>query len=146
MSKQTWNEIGIVNKLEEKLKENGIVEPTAVQAETIPILLGGSDVSARSQTGTGKTLAYLLPLLQRLNANSNALQAVILSPTQELAMQILRVAEVYAEPLNLRVQQLIGGAGGERAGGHRKQQHNQEGGGPRPRGGRGERLDSVEKG
>lgn len=110
MSKQTWNEIGIVNKLEEKLKENGIVEPTAVQAETIPILLGGSDVSARSQTGTGKTLAYLLPMLQRLNANSNALQAVILSPTQELAMQILRVAEVYAEPLNLRVQQLIGGA------------------------------------
>jgi len=110
MSKQTWNEIGIVNKLEEKLKANGIVEPTAVQAETIPILLGGSDVSARSQTGTGKTLAYLLPMLQRLNANSNALQAVILSPTQELAMQIVRVAEVYAEPLNLRVQQLIGGA------------------------------------
>jgi superfamily II DNA/RNA helicase len=67
-------------------------------------------VSARSQTGTGKTLAYLLPLLQKLNSHSNAIQAIILAPTQELAMQIVRVAEAYAEPINIRVQQLIGGA------------------------------------
>lgn len=110
MSKHTWNEIGINELLADKLAANGIVEPTDVQAETIPILLGGSDVSARSQTGTGKTLAYLLPLLQKLNSYSNAIQAVILAPTQELAMQIVRVAETYAEPLNIRVQQLIGGA------------------------------------
>ncbi|WP_424767298.1 DEAD/DEAH box helicase [Paenibacillus sp. sgz302251] len=110
MSKYTWNEIGINEPLANKLVSNGIVEPTDVQAETIPILLGGSDVSARSQTGTGKTLAYLLPLLQKLNAYSNAVQAVILAPTQELAMQIVRVAESYGEPLNIRVQQLIGGA------------------------------------
>ena len=110
MSKYTWNEIGINELLADKLAANGIVEPTDVQAETIPILLGGSDVSARSQTGTGKTLAYLLPLLQKLNSYSNAIQAVILAPTQELAMQIVRVAETYAEPLNIRVQQLIGGA------------------------------------
>ncbi|CAM4114511.1 DEAD/DEAH box helicase [Paenibacillus alkaliterrae] len=110
MSKYTWNEIGINEVLAGKLAASGIVEPTDVQAETIPILLGGSDVSARSQTGTGKTLAYLLPLLQKLNVHSGAVQAVILAPTQELAMQIVRVAEAYGEPLNLRVQQLIGGA------------------------------------
>ncbi|MGO4543296.1 DEAD/DEAH box helicase [Paenibacillus sp. 2TAB23] len=110
MSKHTWNEIGINELLESKLAANGILEPTDVQAETIPILLGGSDVSARSQTGTGKTLAYLLPMLQKLNSYSNAVQGVILAPTQELAMQIVRVAEIYAEPLNIRVQQLIGGA------------------------------------
>ncbi|MEV5025964.1 DEAD/DEAH box helicase [Paenibacillus sp. LPE1-1-1.1] len=110
MSKHTWNEIGINELLENKLTANGIIEPTDVQAETIPILLGGSDVSARSQTGTGKTLAYLLPMLQKLNSYSNAIQGVILAPTQELAMQIVRVAEIYAEPLNIRVQQLIGGA------------------------------------
>jgi ATP-dependent RNA helicase DeaD len=110
MSKYTWNEIGINELLANKLAANGIVEPTDVQAETIPILLGGSNVSARSQTGTGKTLAYLLPLLQKLNSNSNAIQAIILAPTQELAMQIVRVAEAYAEPINIRVQQLIGGA------------------------------------
>ncbi|OBZ12341.1 DEAD/DEAH box helicase [Bacillus sp. FJAT-26390] len=110
MSKYTWNEIGINELLADKLAANGIVEPTDVQAETIPILLGGSNVSARSQTGTGKTLAYLLPLLQKLNSHSNAIQAIILAPTQELAMQIVRVAEAYAEPINIRVQQLIGGA------------------------------------
>lgn len=108
MSKYTWTEIGINELLANKLAANGIVEPTDVQAETIPILLGGSDVSARSQTGTGKTLAYLLPLLQKLNSYSNAIQGVILAPTQELAMQIVRVAEIYAEPLDIRVQQLIG--------------------------------------
>jgi ATP-dependent RNA helicase DeaD len=110
MSKHTWYEIGINELLANKLTANGIIEPTDVQANTIPILLGGSDVSARSQTGTGKTLAYLLPLLQKLNSHSSAIQAIILAPTQELAMQIVRVAEVYAEPLNIRVQQLIGGA------------------------------------
>lgn len=110
MSKHTWNEIGINELLANKLAANGIVEPTDVQAETIPILLGGSNVSARSQTGTGKTLAYLLPLLQKLNSYSSEIQAVILAPTQELAMQIVRVAEMYGEPLNIRVQQLIGGA------------------------------------
>lgn len=110
MSKHTWNEIGVNEQLAGMLAANGIAQPTDVQAETIPILLGGSDVSARSQTGTGKTLAYLLPLLQKLNSYSNAVQAVILAPTQELAMQIVRVAEIYGEPLNIRVQQLIGGA------------------------------------
>lgn len=110
MSKQTWNELGINEQLGMKLADNGITEPTVIQAEAMPILLQGHDVSARSQTGTGKTLAYLLPMLQQMNAASPSLQGVILAPTQELAMQIVRVAEIYAEPLNLRVQQLIGGA------------------------------------
>ncbi|MBD2872014.1 DEAD/DEAH box helicase [Paenibacillus arenilitoris] len=110
MSTYTWNEIGVDERLIRKLEANGIAKPTDVQAETIPVLLGGSDVSARSQTGTGKTLAYLLPLLQKLNPRSGAVQGVILAPTQELAMQIVRVAETYGEALGIRVQQLIGGA------------------------------------
>ncbi|MDQ0061169.1 DEAD/DEAH box helicase [Paenibacillus harenae] len=110
MSKQNWMELGINETLGAKLEENGIMQPTSIQAETIPLLLAGRDVSARSQTGTGKTIAYLLPLLQQVNTGSNAIQAIILSPTQELAMQIVRVAESYAAPLGVRVQQLIGGA------------------------------------
>ncbi|GKU75809.1 DEAD/DEAH box helicase [Paenibacillus sp. L3-i20] len=110
MSGKTWSEIGINDALCQELEKNGILHPTEVQAETIPVLLSGADVSARSQTGTGKTLAFLLPLLQKLNRDSSAIQAVILSPTQELAIQIFRVAQVYAEPLGIRVQQLIGGA------------------------------------
>lgn len=110
MSGKTWSDLGIDSRLIETLNKNGIQQPTEVQAETIPGLLAGHDVSARSQTGTGKTLAFLLPLLQRIDVKSGAIQAVILSPTQELAMQIVRVAQTYAEPLGIRVQQLIGGA------------------------------------
>lgn len=110
MSGKTWNDLGIHEALIKELANNGIKEPTSVQAETIPALLSGHDVTARSQTGTGKTLAFLLPLLQQINTESGAIQAVILSPTQELAMQIVRVAQTYAEPLGVRVQQLIGGA------------------------------------
>ncbi|WP_336774496.1 DEAD/DEAH box helicase [Paenibacillus sp. MMO-58] len=110
MSQKTWNDLGITKALGDKLEANNIKVPSAIQAEAIPILLEGRDVSARSQTGSGKTLAYLLPMLQQLNPSSGAIQAIILAPTQELAMQIVRVAEGYAEPLGLRVQQLIGGA------------------------------------
>ncbi|MUT65879.1 DEAD/DEAH box helicase [Paenibacillus sp. NEAU-GSW1] len=110
MSNKSWNELGLVKPLADKLETNGIKEPTVIQAEALPLLLDGKDVSARSQTGSGKTLAFLLPLLQRMNPASKAVQAVILAPTQELAMQIVRVAESYGEPLGIRVQQLIGGA------------------------------------
>ncbi|GLX67111.1 DEAD/DEAH box helicase [Paenibacillus glycanilyticus] len=110
MSQKTWNELGINETLSAKLEANNIKVPSAIQADAIPTLLAGRDVSARSQTGSGKTLAYLLPMLQQLNSSSSAIQAIILAPTQELAMQIVRVADGYAQPLGLRVQQLIGGA------------------------------------
>ncbi|AJY73626.1 DEAD/DEAH box helicase [Paenibacillus beijingensis] len=105
-----WKQLGIADALIARLAENGITEPTAVQEQALPLLLAGKDVSAGSQTGTGKTLAYLLPLLQRMDAASPAIQTIVLSPTQELAMQIYRVAEQYGESLGIRVQQLIGGA------------------------------------
>jgi len=107
---KTWVELGLNEKLTKLLAERGMAAPTDVQADTIPALLQGRDVSARSQTGTGKTLAFLLPMLQRIDAELGHIQGIVISPTQELAMQIVRVAEVYAEPLGIRVQQLIGGA------------------------------------
>ncbi|MDF2837757.1 MAG: box helicase domain protein [Paenibacillus sp.] len=107
---KTWTELGLNALLEEALRGHGLTQPTDVQADTIPALLAGKDVSARSQTGTGKTLAFLLPMLQRVDAASGSIQGVVISPTQELAMQIVRIAERYAEPLGIRVQQLIGGA------------------------------------
>ncbi|MHA7964349.1 DEAD/DEAH box helicase [Paenibacillus sp. CAU 1782] len=110
MRDKTWTELGINESLSQALNERGIVTPTDVQAEAIPALLAGNDVTARSQTGSGKTLAFLLPILQGINVESGAIQGVVISPTQELAMQIVRVAEQYGEPLGIRVQQLIGGA------------------------------------
>ncbi|PPA70504.1 DEAD/DEAH box helicase [Jeotgalibacillus proteolyticus] len=65
-----------------------ILTPTPVQERTIPLLLEGRDVLAQAKTGTGKTIAYLTPLLQKINVEKNELQALILAPTRELAIQI----------------------------------------------------------
>ncbi|OXM17151.1 DEAD/DEAH box helicase [Paenibacillus herberti] len=110
MSLESWKSLGLAEAACERFAENGIGEPTPIQEQAIPSLLSGKDISAGSQTGTGKTLAYLLPLLQRLDPQSKAVQAIVLSPTQELAMQLVRVAQEYGEPLGIRTQQLIGGA------------------------------------
>lgn len=110
MSSHTWLELGINEKLINTLQEQGINQPTEVQQEAIQLLLAGKDIGVKSQTGSGKTLAFLLPVLQRIDVSSKAIQAVVLAPTQELAMQIVRVAETYAEPLGIKIQQLIGGA------------------------------------
>lgn len=110
MISTTWQELGVTEALLGKLSELGINEPTPIQAQAVPVLLSGKNLLAQSQTGTGKTLAYLLPLLQRINASRTSVQAVVLSPTQELAMQIVRVAEAYGEPLGIRALGLIGGA------------------------------------
>ncbi|EFM11585.1 DEAD/DEAH box helicase domain protein [Paenibacillus curdlanolyticus YK9] len=105
-----WTEIGIGQPLADALEAAGIKEPTAVQSEAIAALLAGADVTARSQTGSGKTLAFLLPMLEQLDSASSAVQAVVLAPTQELAMQITRVAQAYGEAVGIRVVSLIGGA------------------------------------
>ncbi len=102
--------LGIDSRLADKLAEAGIAEPTEVQAEAWPPLLAGRDAVLRSPTGSGKTLAYLLPLLQRLDPDRRETQAIVLAPTQELAMQIVRVAEHYGEPLGIKTVALIGGA------------------------------------
>lgn len=110
MKSMTFTGLGISETLAAKLADYGIMEPTAVQAECIPAALEGKDVLAESQTGTGKTLAYLLPLLQGIQPGDKNLQALVLAPTQELAMQILREAEKYGDSLGISVQALIGGA------------------------------------
>lgn len=105
-----WTSLGLRPSLAERLREAGMAGPAPVQAEAIPAMLEGRDVCARSHTGSGKTLAYLLPALQRIETDKPVLQALVMAPTQELAMQIVRVAERFGGPEGVRVQQLIGGA------------------------------------
>ncbi len=81
-------ELGVQESLARTLVSLGFTQPTAIQARVIPALLNGRDVLGQAQTGTGKTAAYGLPLLQRLNATSRAIQALVLVPTRELAMQV----------------------------------------------------------
>ncbi|MEK7705753.1 MAG: DEAD/DEAH box helicase [Myxococcota bacterium] len=85
----------------------GFSEPTAVQREAIPVVLAGKDVIIQSPTGTGKTLAYLLPLLQRVRVEPK-FRVVIVAPSPELAIQILRVVETFAGP-DIASGSLIGG-------------------------------------
>ncbi|UQZ33260.1 DEAD/DEAH box helicase [Paenibacillus sp. PK3_47] len=110
MTKASFAAIGIQEDLAARLSEFGITEPSPVQEQTIPLLLEGRDVLAASQTGTGKTLAYLLPLLQGINPEQRVMQKLVLAPTQELAMQIVREAERYGAHRGIKVMGLIGGA------------------------------------
>ena len=105
-------DLGISEALIEVLKKQHIETPMKVQAAVIPKIMGGGNLVAQAPTGTGKTLAYLLPVLQKIDADSRDVQAVILAPTYELAMQITNVARDLAQGANLgiKVQGLIGGA------------------------------------
>ena len=105
-------ELGISEALAEVLRKQGIEAPMQVQAAVIPKVLGGGNLVAQAPTGTGKTLSYLLPVLQVIEAEAKEVQAVILAPTYELAMQITGIARDLALGANLgiKVQGLIGGA------------------------------------
>ncbi|MBS4174977.1 DEAD/DEAH box helicase [Bacillus sp. FJAT-49736] len=88
----------------------GYEKLTAVQLEAMPYILEGKDVIASSPTGTGKTIAYLLPLLEKINQESKGVQSVILAPSRELVMQILEETQKWAEGTSILAASFIGGA------------------------------------
>ena len=106
--------LGIRTELTEILKELGIKVPTPVQLQAIPILLSGKDVVAQAQTGTGKTFAFLLPILERVNVNKPNTQALIITPTRELALQITTELNKLAFKVNANVLATYGGQDVER--------------------------------
>jgi len=73
--------------------------PTAIQSQTIPLLLAGRDVVGQAQTGTGKTAAFALPLLSNLDLKLNAPQVLVLAPTRELAIQVAEAFKSYASQI-----------------------------------------------
>lgn len=81
-------QLGIRKEINYTLKSLGIVTPTSIQERTIPSVLEGKDVIAKAQTGTGKTLAFVLPILEKIDVHKSDVQALILTPTRELAQQI----------------------------------------------------------
>ncbi|MBO5001542.1 MAG: DEAD/DEAH box helicase, partial [Prevotella sp.] len=86
---KTFEELGVNEEIQRAITELGFVNPMPVQEEVIPYLLGNrNDVIALAQTGTGKTAAFGIPVLQRIDTESNETQALILSPTRELCLQI----------------------------------------------------------
>ena len=107
-----FQKLGLSADISVALGKMEIVEPTDIQSKVIGEILAGKDVVAQSATGTGKTLAYLLPILQKIDTNKREVQAVVLAPTQELAMQIFRQAELVIKNADLKIgaASLIGGA------------------------------------
>jgi superfamily II DNA/RNA helicase len=88
----------------------GFETPTSIQTAAIPLILEGRDVIAESPTGTGKTLAYLLPLLNRIDIKNPSLQAVVLASSQELVMQVFQEFQKWSEGSEIRGTSIIGGA------------------------------------
>src|SRR5690348_17016866 len=95
--------------LHRALAVQGLQNPTPIQASAIPPLLDGHDVIGQARTGSGKTLAFLLPLIARARPDVNAIQALILVPTRELAIQVGTVLAPLAETRRLRHTLLHGG-------------------------------------
>ncbi len=87
----------------------GFTVPTPIQRETIPVLLSGADVVGQAQTGTGKTLAFGLPLVERLDRDSAKVQGIVLVPTRELADQVFSVLDFLATAAGLQAIALMGG-------------------------------------
>lgn len=108
----TFSELGISQELIQGLKDKNIITPTEIQKKTIPFLLeNGTDLIAQAQTGTGKTAAYGLPLLQMVDPKNEKVQALILSPTRELGQQIAKQLFHYTKySVKIFVEAVYGGA------------------------------------
>jgi len=102
--------LGLAPHLLRAIEVAGYDQPTPIQAQAIPLLIEGRDIIGQAQTGTGKTAAFALPLLQRLDLRARAPQALVLAPTRELAIQVATAVESYGgQPLKGRVALLYGG-------------------------------------
>src|SRR5262245_16983964 len=104
-------DLGLSDALLQTLYELGYVEPTPIQAQAIPELLDGRDVIGQAQTGSGKTAAFGLPMLEHIDASNEETQAIVLTPTRELCIQVTQALRAYAEHLpDVNVVAVFGGA------------------------------------
>ena len=85
-----FSELGLSQDILDAIKTHGYVEATPIQEKTIPLTLSGRDVIGQAQTGTGKTAAFGLPILEHIDLENKNIQALIVSPTRELAIQKAR--------------------------------------------------------
>jgi len=108
----TFHQMGLKKEILDAISEMGFETPTSIQDKVIPVILSSSqDIIGRAQTGTGKTGAFGLPILQKLNPKSEHVQALILCPTRELCIQITKEIQNYAKHLlNVRIIPVYGGA------------------------------------
>ena len=106
---KSFKSLGVCDELIIALQKQGIKEPTPIQEQSIPVVFKGNDAIAKAQTGTGKTLAFLLPILQRVHTDVHQEQVLIIAPTRELIKQISDEAKELGSILNVDILPLIGG-------------------------------------
>lgn len=105
----SFNDLSLQATTRTVLVDMNIIEPTPIQARTIPVLMAGSDLVGRSATGSGKTLAYGIPLVERIAKNKREVQMLVLVPTRELALQVNAVISQLAASRKLSTAVLVGG-------------------------------------
>ena len=104
-----FEQVNVLPRVRENLQTMGIKAPMPVQRQAIPALLKGRDVLARAQTGTGKTLAFLIPLAQKINSGRKYVQALVITPTRELAQQVNEVMKQVLDGLGIATLAVTGG-------------------------------------
>lgn len=104
-----FEDFGLSDDILSVLKTERISEPTPIQEQSIPLIKSGNDVIAEAQTGTGKTLAFLLPMFDNMSPDISSIQGLIVTPTRELAIQITEEAKKLKEAKNLNILAAYGG-------------------------------------
>ncbi|MGH2409833.1 MAG: DEAD/DEAH box helicase, partial [Chloroflexota bacterium] len=105
----TFADIALRPELMRAITEVGYEEPTPVQARAIPAMISGRDLVAQAQTGTGKTAAFALPILERIDTAKNYVQALVLVPTRELAIQVAHATHLLGKYRSVNVLPVYGG-------------------------------------
>ena len=114
MSEVTFQDLALADPIQRALKAKGYTTPSPIQAQAIPVLLEGNDLLACAQTGTGKTAAFALPILDGFARNPRkpfrrGVRCLILTPTRELAVQVMESFKTYGDGLGLKVGMVFGG-------------------------------------
>ncbi|HET6571612.1 MAG TPA: DEAD/DEAH box helicase, partial [Solirubrobacterales bacterium] len=105
-----FKDLGLAPEIQQALGELGYEQPSPIQEKAIPELLAGHDVIGQAQTGTGKTAAFGLPLLQYVDPADDEVQAIVMTPTRELCIQVTQALRSYAEHLDVNIVAVFGGA------------------------------------
>ncbi len=111
---RSFDALGLSGETLESLKAKGYTSPTEVQEETIPLALAGKDLVVQSRTGTGKTAAFAIPIVERISPAREAVQALALTPTRELALQVSQETSEIGRGRGVRVESIYGGDSMER--------------------------------
>jgi len=106
----TFHDLGLSDTTLKSISEMGYKTPSPIQSQAIPVVLSGADVVGQAQTGTGKTAAFMLPILEKINPHSKTVQALVLCPTRELAVQVHDEAKKFAKnDRNINIVSIYGG-------------------------------------